>query len=274
MSGVRAWNLIVFNFVAAALTVSAVVGCSMDGKTKSLALPSKSKVVQSKNNDEAKPEVPEQTPAVEPTVVEPESLSMNLVDLSAGGRQRKSALQLQKSFVSCVGGQRENDMGSPDEANPSILQVSNEMILSSESSEKPKGRFGFLIVGNAAEVVGKNILELEKPFIDVEGTTSGVKASSLEDELYLNSLQTIASVIAFNCDVENESSQCFCSTKQKAKEMVERCLTLFDTSTDEFNAAFEGFSEACSADSSDEGLFKRRKAIVSLLSSYAFATSK
>jgi hypothetical protein len=131
-----------------------------------------------------------------------------------------------------------------------------------------------LIVGSTADVAGKSILELEKPFIDVAGSASGVKASTLEDELYLNSLQNIASVIAFNCNVESESSQCFCSTRQKAKEMVERCLTLFDNSTSEFNAAFEGFAEACNTDTSDEGLFQRRKAIVSLLSSYAFATAR
>jgi hypothetical protein len=276
MNGVRNWNLIIFNLVAATFALSAVVGCSVDMQSKPLALPSKSSKVQTKtiNDGDAKPAQPEQTPASEPTSVEPESLTMNLVDLSSGGRQRKSSLQLQKSFVACVGAQSEGDTGMADEANPSILQVSNEMIVSATATTKPKGRFGFLIYGNAAEVVGKSILDLEKLFIDVEGTSSGVKASSLEDELYLNSLQTIASVIAFNCDVESESSKCFCSTKAKAREMVERCLTLFDTASDEFTAAFEGFSEACSADASDEGLLKRRKAIVSLLSSYAFATSR
>lgn len=274
MSGERTWNLLVLNFIAASVAITGVVACSIDGKVKPISLPSKASVVETSQTDDVKPVATVEPVAQEPKVAAPESLSMNLVDLSAGGRQRKSSLQLQKSFVSCVGSQSEIDAGAPDEANPSILQISSDMIISSDSTSKAKGRFGFLVVSKPEDVLGKSILELEKSFIDVEGTTSGVKASSLEDELYLNSLQNIASVIAFNCDVESESSQCFCSTREKAKAMVERCLTLFDSTSAEFTAAFDGFAEACSADTSDDGLLKRRKAIVSLLSSYAFATSK
>jgi len=283
MSGVRAWNLITFNFVAVVFAMSAIVGCSMEFKTKPVALPSKSSVVQVEmNNDDAQATEPDQTPTGQPTAVgpqpqpqpQPQSYVMNLIDLSAGGRQRKSSEQLKKSILACVGAQSEGDSGIIDEENPSILQVTNDMLVNASSTSKPKGRFGFLIVGNAADVVGKSILDLEKSFIDVEGTTSGVNAASLDEELYLNSLQTIASVVAFNCDVEDESSKCFCSTREKAREMVQRCLSLFDPSSVEFSEAFGGFAEACSANDSDAGLFKRRKAIVSLLSSYAFATSR
>lgn len=284
MNSVRSWNLVVINLVAATIAVSGVAACSVDSKSKPVALPSKSVSAQV-SAGEANPTEPAQTVTAQPTVVGPESLTTNLVDLSAGGRQRKSSFQLKKSFLACVGAQSESDTEVADGENPSILNVSSEMIApvtnneagdnaSDNSTSKAKGRFGFLIVESAEDVVGKSILELEKSFIDVAGTASGVSASTLEDELYLNSLQTIASVIAFNCDVESESSQCYCATKPKAKEMVERCLTLFDPSTDEFKAALDGFTEACGTEATDDGLFKRRKAIVSLLSSYAFATSR
>lgn len=282
MNGVRSWNLVVINLLAAVIAVSGVAACSLDSQSKPVALPSKS-VSAKVSAGEANPTEPTQTATAQPTVVGPESLTTNLVDLSAGGRQRKSSFQLKKSFMACVGAQREGDTEIADAENPSILNVSSEMIApannnadnaSDDSTPRAKGRFGFLIVESAENVVGKSILELETSFIDVAGTASGVSASTLEDELYLNSLQTIASVIAFNCDVESESSQCYCATKPKAKEMVERCLTLFDPSTDEFKAALDGFAEACSAEATADGLFKRRKAIVSLLSSYAFATSR
>lgn len=276
MNGARYLELLVLNLCAGAVALSVLAACSMDVKTKPVALPSKSIGVNASQSDNANPvePTPQGTVAAEPTVVGPESLTMNLIDLSAGGRQRKSSEQLQSSYLSCVGSQAEGDSNSPDNSNPSILKINSGMIVASDSSAKPKGRFGFLIVSKPEDVLEKSALAIEKSFIDINGTTSGVDASSLDDELYLNSLQNVASVIAYNCDVENDSSQCFCATKEKAKAMVERCLPLFEPSSEEFEAAYQGFSEACSADASDEGLFKRRQAIVSLLSSYAFATSK
>jgi hypothetical protein len=59
--------------------------------------------------------------------------------------------------------------------------------------------------------------------------------------------------------------------------MLQRCLPQFDPNTDAFKDTLEKLAsvENCGApESSADGLLKRRRAIASLLSSYAFATAK
>lgn len=274
MNRVRHRYALPMSLIASLIAGFGFVACSIKGDVKAVSVPSKATRIESKQSDNAPPLKPtfqeEKLPASE-------SISMNLVDLSSGDRQRKSLLQLKNSIIACVGTQAEGDAGVPDQDNPSILRVTSEMIQNQNNVTQVNGRFGFIVAAGTeeeAKVVGKSVLELEKSFIDVEGSATGVRASSLEDELYLNSLQNVASVVAFNCDVTSDSSPCFCSTSQKAEEMMMRCLTLFDPASVDFKIGLLSFAAACSGDTSEEGLLKRRKAIVSLLSSYAFATSR
>jgi len=163
-------------------------------------------------------------------------------------------------------------------ANPAILKISADMIISTSTTALSEGRVRFLLQDSTTSKVDKNIIDLERGFLDSASVAStGTYADTLEDTVYLNSLLTIASVAAFNCDVRAASNtNCNCSTRETASAMLQRCLPLFDPSTDAFKDALDKLSsvENCGAPETVDGLLKRRRAIASLLSSYAFATAK
>ena len=262
-----------------AFLVAAFVGCSA-GNVNPIGLPG-GKVMLSKKTSNDVPVVPA-TPQVGSGNALPnaEPLSLSIVDLNGAGRQRKSLEQLKNSIVDCLGAGSQfdtnADMAEPQI--PQILKMRSEMFVSTSSPTNPAdGRVSFLISGEQATLAGKSVLDLEKKFIDVVGADAGVRADGLEDELYLNSLVTIASVAAFNCDVRSTPNNlCNCSTKSDASAMLGRCLKQFDQSSEAFQKAVDSLADAenCGAPENALGFLKRRRAITSLISSYAFATAK
>jgi hypothetical protein len=220
--------------------------------------------------------VPTQSPSSEDAVGEKaEPLVMNLTTNYAEGRQRKNLVQLNDAIVNCV--------GKPED--DSIINVTADMLLIdtqlAENKDKVivlgEGRQRFLMPNLYGPQVGQSILEVEKGYLQVDATRTGLSADSLEDEIYLKSLVTVASVAAFNCDVQNVNSNCYCADKKSAERMVARCLPQFSPNTAEFKEAVEGLyaPENCGASIDTlDGFKKRRRAIAALLSSYAFATAK
>ena len=259
-----------------AFLVAAFVGCSA-GNVKPIGLPGGKVILSTKPSNDV-PVVPA-TPQVGSGNALPnaEPLSLSIVDLNGSGRQRKSLEQLKNSIVDCLGAGSQFDTNA-DMADPQILKMRSELFVSTSSPTNPAdGRVSFLISGEQATLAGKSVLDLEKKFIDVVGADAGVRADGLEDELYLNSLVTIASVAAFNCDVRSTPNNlCNCSTKSDASAMLGRCLKLFDQSSEAFQKAVDSLADAenCGAPENALGFLKRRKAITSLISSYAFATAK
>lgn len=237
------------------------------------------------------PKTANANPVVTPTEtapVTPEPLTFNIVDLTSSERKRKTAEQFQKSIIQCLGAESQSSPaagGSLSPANldtsitnPAILKISADMFLSAGAPALTEGRLRFLLQDGTASKVDRNIVDLERSYLDSASVSStGTYADSLEDVVYLNSILTIASVAAFNCDVRAASNtNCNCSTRDTAAAMLQRCMPLFDPSTDAFKDALDKLSstENCGAPETNDGLLKRRRAIASLLSSYAFATAK
>lgn len=275
------WNFLLsrrFNKILLiyAFLVAAFAGCSA-GNVKPIGLPG-GKALLSVNPRSDGPAVPA-PPQVgsENALANAEPLELSIVDLNGSGRQRKSLEQLKNSIVDCLGSGSQFDT-SLDISNPHIFRLRSEMFISTLSPKDPAdGRLSFLISGEQTTLSGKSVLDLEKKFIDVAGADAGVRADGLEDELYLNSLVTIASVAAFHCDVRSTPNNlCNCSTKSDASAMLGRCLKQFDQSSDAFQKAVDSFADAenCGAPENALGFLKRRRAITSLISSYAFATAK
>jgi hypothetical protein len=205
---------------------------------------------------------------------------LELSDNGVFGRQRKTLDELRSSIVNCVGAGRAqydmNDTGADaDPLNapfPPIFTVNQRMAL---GQEPLAGRQTFLVTQNPSGLNGKNILDLQASFLQVSGSSLTVRATALEDEMFLNALQTVAFVVAFNCDVSEGNTrtpQCVCSTPVAARSMLERCLPLLDPTTEQFDQAVKALADTENCGSLDT--YKRRRAIASLLSSYAFATSR
>lgn len=260
-----------------AFLVAAFVGCSA-GNVKPIGLPGGKVILKPipKPDDPDGISDPGQIGSGN-ALPNPEPLALSIVDLNGSARQRKSLEQLKNSIVDCLGSGSQFDTNA-DMANPQILRMRSEMFVSTSSPTNPAdGRVSFLISGEQTTLAGKSLLDLEKKFIDVVGADAGVRADGLEDELYLNSLVTIASVAAFNCDVRSSSNTfCNCSTKSDASAMLGRCLKQFDQSSEAFQKAVDSLADAenCGAPENALGFLKRRRAITSLISSYAFATAK
>lgn len=260
-----------------AFLVAAFVGCSA-GNVKPIGLPG-GKVILSKKPSNDVPAAPA-TPQVGSGNALPnaEPLSLSIIDLNGSGRQRKSLEQLENSIVDCLGAgsEFEPNVVLADPQIPPILKMHSEMFTASSTNDAD-GRRRILISGEQDKLTGTSALDMEKKFIDVAGADAGVRADGLEDELYLNSLGAIASVAAFNCNVRAASNTfCNCSTKSAASAMLGRCLKQFDQSSEAFQKAVDSLADAenCGAPEDALGLLKRRRAITSLISSYAFATAK
>lgn len=262
--------------VAAGTVVLGTVACSMErfkSNPKAIELPSGLK----KAPIEAQSTPVENKPSVADAVVEEDKTkSLELTTNYAEGRQRKNLAQLKDAILSCV--------GKPGDE--SILKVVDDMLGYEEQfidqnnlTKFPNntGRNRFLSQSVYAPFVGKSVLDVEGEFLDIGSTRTGLRADSLEDEIYLKSLVTVASVVAFNCDVKDPSSNCYCADEVSAKQMLARCLPQFSPASEAYQSAIKELysAENCGApDSTEAGLKKRRIAVAALLSSYAFATSK
>ena len=193
----------------------------------------------------------------------------------AEGRQRKNVDQLKDAVLNCVGGDGQTN----------ILNVSEDMLsidLTDERNQNKftqhhEGRERFLLPNIYGAYINQSVLKTEEQYLQTATTRTGLTSDDIEDEIYLKSLVIVASVVAYNCDVKNPASNCYCATKASAEKMVLRCLPQFSPSTVEFKAAVEELHspDNCGAEvSTKEGFIKRRRAVAALLSSYAFATAK
>lgn len=178
------------------------------------------------------------------------------IDNSGAGFQVKDVALLRSSVESC--------MGSPD-----MLKVTGNMLRGESGSDADaEGHVRFLLPTVYAE--GDDVLEVEKSnMVDSStGVRAGIAADSLTDT-YLRSLETVANVVAHNCTADKE--ECKCQSKDLARKMLERCLPGLDPETVEMDAAAEMLGLVCAE---EEGPIGMRKAIASLLSSYAFASAR
>lgn len=201
--------------------------------------------------------------------------TFDFTDSGLSGRQRKTMEELRSSIEGCLGSTSAFDTDPSNDAFSPIFRVSTEMTLGGSSTALSEGRQAFMVVADRSTVVNKDILELQKQYLYSPGSSTSVRATAIEDEIFLNALQTVAFVAAFNCDVRDSTTstpRCVCSSETTARAMLERCLPLFDPATQAFSDAVRSLSSTDNCGSSD--LFNRRRAIASLLSSYAFATSR
>ncbi|MEN9809671.1 MAG: hypothetical protein RLZZ488_1238 [Pseudomonadota bacterium] len=268
-----------FQFLLVASTVLVgTVACSMErfkSNPKAIELPSgvKRAPIEAQNQPQS---TPNDNKTSDADAAAEKAKSLELTTNYAEGRQRKNLVQLKDAIFSCVG-------KAGDE---SILKVVDDMLGYEEQfidqnnlTKFPNntGRNRFLSQTVYAAAVGKSVLDVEGEFLDIGSTRTGLRADSLEDEIYLKSLVTVASVVAFNCDVKDPSSNCYCADEISAKQMLARCLPQFSPASEAYQSAIKELysAENCGApDSTEDGLKRRRRAVAALLSSYAFATSK
>lgn len=219
---------------------------------------------------------PSATPNPEPT-----SQDVQLTDNGVTGRQRKSIAELRASIVNCVGAGRarydanDSPVDPSTAAFPPILEVREKMFLGQTLENTSEGRRTFLLNDDSAKSTGKDILEVEAQYLEAPASTLDVRATGLEDLSFLNALKNVSFVVAFNCNVasgNSETPKCTCSTPEEARSLLERCLPLLDPATEKFNKAVEVLASKENCGSDD--FFNRRRAIASLISSYAFATSR
>ena len=191
-------------------------------------------------------------------------------DNASDGLQRKTPEQLVSSIAACVG-------ASPTDVE--ILKVQVDMLTPKTTDVVPPakvtelsalGRKMFLGKERYEAMVGQTIIDVEKEFLDSFAGRTSVKSDSVEDENYLKSLGNVADVVAWNCNLD--ATQCDCSTPAKAKAMLDRCLPIISSARPDINAAAQVMSDGGHCGSGDKDL--RRRAIASLISSYAFAAAK
>lgn len=214
----------------------------------------------------------------------PEGRSLNIVGNGSFARQRKNYTQLEQSYAICLS----NPDAPSNSTGLSLLNLNPNMILNTvqnadqsvstapNADQSPRdGRIRFLdgtYLNAANATTPTSILTLEREYLETSKSRTSTSSDTLEDEVYLNSLLTIANVAAFNCDVDNETSPCYCSTTSAASKLLQRCLPLFSPDSEAFKAALASMTSAENCGSREP--INRRKAIASLLSSYAFATAK
>ncbi len=177
------------------------------------------------------------------------------IDNSGANFQVKDLALLRSSVESC--------MGSPD-----MLKVNEEMLRTADAPAVEEGKIRFLL--STVYTAGDDVLDVERD--NMVDTSSGVRAGIAADSLtdtYLRSLETVANVISHNCSLDKD--ECKCQTKDLARDMLARCLPGLDPETKEMDEAAEMLGLVCSE---EEGVKGMRKAIASLLSSYAFASAR
>jgi hypothetical protein len=179
------------------------------------------------------------------------------IDNSGAAFQVKDVALLRSSIGSCMGAEK--------------LLVTADMLIpvgqaGDSLPDNADGRFRFLLGNNYA--VGDDIIDKERnSLVDFSlGNRTGISSDSLTDT-YLRSLETIANVVSHYCDANVEV--CKCGTKDEAKVVLQRCLPGIDPNSEKIDYASLLIYEECK-----EGNSGVRKAIASLLSSYAFASAR
>jgi len=152
-----------------------------------------------------------------------------------------------------------------------LLNVSNDMLMPTDLSAPPTppaadGRLLFLL--GTQYKAGDDIIDKEAPnMVDLSaGARTNITGDSLTDT-YLRSLETIGNVIAHNCSTTNPN--CQCGTKGEALAMMTRCFPGLDPSTANMADTAALLGAICSS-----GIDGMRKAVSSMISSYAFAVAR
>ncbi len=173
-----------------------------------------------------------------------------------GSFQVKDIALLKNSVESCMG--------------LDFLSVTEDMLLPANvtAAVEPltQDRIRFLLP--TMYKAGDDIIDKERGNLVDLGSTgrTSVTADGLTDT-YLRSLETVANVVAHHCTPE--TPECRCGTKDQAKVMLARCLPGLDPETKEMDEAAEMLGLVCS-----DGPKGMRKAIASMIASYAFAASR
>lgn len=270
------------------ISVGVMLACSSEKFVKNpIALPGSGRptvavksapatTVEQKKDDDVKAEEPPQP--------------LNISSNGSEAPQRKNFNQLVQSYSNCIGAAT----ATPASPDLQLLLLNQNMIVrtfedlppgSIDPSRPPPQpsdidqsvdggkKIRFLTkqyLQSASET--KSILELEREYLEVTTGRTSTYADTLEDEIYLKSLLTVANVAAFNCDVESPNSRCYCATRESASSLLKRCLPQFSPESEAFQNVL---NEMVSKDNcGSEKAIDRRKAIASLLSSYAFAMAK
>lgn len=182
----------------------------------------------------------------------------NLSSSTATTLQRKSSEQLRSTIAQCVLGS-----GATETQRRELFLVKSEMFNSAGAPALSEGRQRF-IMPNESVTQGVDVIQNQLNYIDLSPGSTGVRGDVVDDQLFLNSLMFVADVVAFNCDLNAEF--CDCSSFERAQSMLQRCLPAFDTAA---MASTMASAEHCGS----SNLVQRRKAIASLISSYAFAAA-
>jgi hypothetical protein len=170
--------------------------------------------------------------------------------------QVKDVALLRNSVESCMG------LG--------FLAITEDMLLpatvTAVSEPLKDDRIRFLLP--SLYKVGDDIIDKERGnLVDLSGSgRTSVTADGLTDT-YLRSLEAVANVVAHHCSLD--TPECQCGTKPQAKVLLSRCLPGLDPDTKEMDDASEMLGLVCS-----EGAKGMRKAIASMIASYAFAASR
>jgi hypothetical protein len=179
------------------------------------------------------------------------------IENSGAAFQVKDVALLRSSIGSCMGQEK--------------LVVTEDMLIpvgqaGDSLPDNSDGRYRFLL--GSTYTVGDDIIEKERSsLVDFSlGNRTGISSDSLTDT-YLRSLETIANVVAHYCDANVEV--CKCGTKDDAKVVLQRCLPGIDPNSDKMDYASLLIFEECK-----EGDGGVRRAVASLLSSYAFASAR
>lgn len=196
-------------------------------------------------------------PVGDPGPIGDDPVTQRIVKTSGGFDNRlrvKNLRQLRAALGACVG----DGLTTVDAS--MHLTTTGGVALAPPDGE---GRFAFL--NPARYPVGADVLELEGAFLlDPDRAERFAADADSLSAPYLRALENVANVVAHNCDLR--SKNCSCGTAEAAREMTRRCLPAFQPDAAAMAAATEALETTCSA-----GAAGARKAIASLVASYAFA---
>jgi hypothetical protein len=168
------------------------------------------------------------------------------IDLARPAFQTKSSDQLQRSIVTCVGGD--------------AIWVTKEMI--SPPDKPTPGSFLTSDFSDGDDIVAVQSLLFDGP---PESQRTGVRVDQISLE-YLTALKNVANVVGYRCQnaLTDDDTLCACETDDQAKAMLARCLSaVADPTTPAFADLAKDFGAMCQQ--------SRGSAIASMIASLAFA---
>lgn len=190
------------------------------------------------------------------------------IDNSGANFQVKDIELLRNSIDACMG----SDM----------TKISSDMLLPAVGAEVPAAGAGLdkklglvqgepkvkFLLPTPANAIGNDIIDVERGnLVDLTNSSRTAVAGDSLTDTYLRALETIANVVAHNCTADKK--ECECGSKKKARAMLSRCLPSLDPETKEMDEASSMLGTICAKD--ERGM---RKAIASMIASYAFAGAR